>query len=53
MTELSKEEDRPVLLHDGTERKIPHPVDYDEQKEKYSGKKKRHTVQNVVIITIS
>ena len=41
----------PVLLHDGTEREIPRPADWDEQRENYSGKKKKHTVKNAVIIT--
>jgi hypothetical protein len=53
LSELSQGNSIPVLLHDGTEREIPRPVDYDEQKEKYSGKKKRHTVKNAVIITAS
>jgi hypothetical protein len=39
-----------VLLHDGTEREIPRPVDDELQKENYSGKKKKHTVKNAVII---
>jgi hypothetical protein len=30
---------------------IPRPVDEDAQKEKYSGKKKKHTVKNAVIIS--
>jgi len=34
-------EDR-VLLHDGTEREVPRPVDEEKQKENYSGKKKAH-----------
>ncbi|MDR1055355.1 MAG: transposase [Prevotellaceae bacterium] len=51
--ELSQGNSLPVLLHNGTERETPRPVDYDEQKEKYSGKKKRHTVNNAVIITAS
>ena len=42
LAELSKEGDKPVLLHDGTEREIPRPADRDMQKERYSGKKKRH-----------
>ena len=42
--------DKKLLLHDGTEREIPRPVDEDLQKDKYSGKKKRHTVKNAVII---
>ncbi len=29
-----------VLLHDGTEREVPRPVDEEKQKENYSGKKK-------------
>jgi hypothetical protein len=38
---LVREEGRsPVLLHDGTEREIPRPVDEDEPKENYSGKKR-------------
>ena len=53
LTELSKESVQPVLLHDGTEREIPRPSDYEEQKEWYSGKKKRHTVKNAVIISLS
>jgi hypothetical protein len=43
----------PVLLHDGTEREIPRPDDYDEWKEKYRGKKEWHTVKNAIIITAS
>jgi hypothetical protein len=53
LSELSQGDSLPVLLHDGTEREIPRPVDSDEQKEKYSGKKKRHTVKNAVIISAS
>jgi len=45
------DEEPPVLLHDGTEREIPRPVDDDEQKENYSGKKKKHTLKNGVVIT--
>jgi hypothetical protein len=45
------QKDEKVLLHDGTEREIPRPKDADEQKEKYSGKKKKHTVKNAVIIS--
>ncbi|MCT4644638.1 MAG: transposase family protein [Carboxylicivirga sp.] len=30
------------LLHDGTEREVPRPADYDEQQEFYSGKKKAY-----------
>ena len=39
-----------LLLHDGTEREVPRPVDDDLQKDRYSGKKKKHTVKNAVII---
>lgn len=53
LLELSKAGVEPVLFHDGTEREIPRPVDYDEQKEQYSGKKKRHTVKNAVVTTLS
>jgi hypothetical protein len=42
-----------ILLHDGTEREIPRPRDEEAQREKYSGKKKKHTVKNAVIIGCS
>jgi flagellar biosynthesis chaperone FliJ len=51
LKEEQREEEFPILLHDGTEREIPRPVDPDEQQEKYSGKKKKHTVKNAVVIT--
>jgi len=35
---------------DGTERRINRPQDKEEQKKKYSGKKKTHTVKNIIII---
>jgi hypothetical protein len=44
------EEDK-ILLHDGTEREIPRPEDEEAQQSRYSGKKKRHTVKNAVIIS--
>lgn len=44
-------EELTILLHDGTEREIPRPSDADEQCDKYSGKKKRHTVKNGIITT--
>jgi hypothetical protein len=31
--------------------KFPHPRDDEDQKEKYSGKKKKHTLKNAVIIS--
>jgi hypothetical protein len=49
--QFSEDDVLPVLLHDGTEREIPRPVDEDEQQENYSGKKKKHTVKNAVVIT--
>lgn len=42
-----------VLLHDGTEREVPRPVSREDQKDKYSGKKKRHTVKNAVVTTVA
>ena len=40
-----------LLLHDGTEREIPRPGDEQKQQENYSGKKKKHTLKNAVIVT--
>lgn len=42
-----------VLMHDGSEREIPRPVNADAQKDMYSGKKKKHTVKNAVITTLT
>lgn len=39
------------LFHDGSEREVPRPQDQDQQQDKYSGKKKRHTVKNAIITT--
>lgn len=39
-----------VYFHDGTERPIPRPTDPEAQKQYYSGKKKQHTVKNIVVI---
>jgi hypothetical protein len=44
------EEDK-ILLHDGTEREVPRPQEEEAQRLKYSGKKKKHTVKNAVIIS--
>jgi hypothetical protein len=41
------------LLIDATERSHRRPQDEGEQRKKYSGKKKRHTVKNTVIATMS
>jgi hypothetical protein len=38
------------FLQDGTERPIPRPGDDLEQYEHYSGKKKRHTIKNLVLV---
>jgi hypothetical protein len=46
---LDNEEDK-ILMHDGTEREIPRPVDEEVQKETYSGKKKKNTLKNGLII---
>src|SRR5437588_9977656 len=40
----------PPFCHDGTERRIQRPKDPDQQKSHYSGKKKCHTVKNVVLV---
>jgi hypothetical protein len=39
-----------VYFHDGTERPIQRPKDKGVQKEYYSGKKKQHTIKNLVVI---
>jgi len=39
-----------LYLHDGTERAIVRPTDTEEQRTYYSGKKKQHTVKNIVVI---
>ncbi len=44
------DEDVGVYFHDGTERPIPRPLDPEAQKTYYSGKKKRHTVKNLLVV---
>ena len=39
-----------VYFQDGTERAIPRPKDQEIQRAYYSGKKKSHTIKNVVIV---
>jgi hypothetical protein len=39
------------VFHDGTEREVPRPVDDELQQAAYSGKKKKHTVKNAVVMT--
>jgi DDE superfamily endonuclease len=41
---------RPPFAHDGTERRIVRPQDPAEQTDCYSGKKKDHTVKNVLLV---
>jgi len=41
-----------TLLIDATERAIQRPIDYEKQKENYSGKKKQHTNKNTIIATL-
>jgi hypothetical protein len=45
-----KEKDIEIYFHDGTERPVPRPVNDEKQKEYYSGKKKCHTVKNILVI---
>ena len=40
----------PPFAHDGTERRIVRPQDPVEQKASYSGKKRDHTVKNVLLV---
>ncbi|MBU0491614.1 MAG: transposase [Chloroflexi bacterium] len=47
---VPEDEELAIYFHDGTERPIPRPTDQARQKEYYSGKKKQHTVKNIVII---
>lgn len=47
-TVLENEADKEYAI-DGTERRIQRPNDNEEQKEYYSGKKKAHTVKNIII----
>ena len=42
--------DAPPFAHDGTERRIVRPQDATEQTACYSGKKKDHTVKNVLLV---
>lgn len=49
MTILLQETTYP-FFHDGTERPINRPSDPDEQRFHYSGKKKQHTLKNLLLI---
>lgn len=46
---IEKESDSDFLLVDVTEREVPRSIDYETQKEAYSGKKKLHTTKNLAI----
>lgn len=37
------------IFIDGTERPVQRPKDYEKQRQYYSGKKKRHTIKNIVV----
>lgn len=50
---LSELPDAADLFIDGTERPIQRPKDKEKRKEKYSGKKKRHTEKNLIGTTAS
>ena len=39
-----------IAITDGTEQQIPRPKDKRKRKSHYSGKKKKHTVQNQITI---
>ena len=46
----SRPSDLPPFVHDGTERPIQRPKDAEEQQEYYRGKKKGHTLKNLLVI---
>jgi len=46
-----EQEESQVFLHDGTERAVVRPKNRDDQKTYYSGKKKQHTIKNILIIS--
>lgn len=48
-----KELENKELIHDGTEREIPRPQNNDKQKDNYSGKKKRHTLKNAILASMT
>ncbi len=41
-----------IVITDGTEQEIPRPKDHTKRKTHYSGKKKKHTVQNQITINL-
>jgi hypothetical protein len=50
MIKKLEEENLQDLSIDGTERRVNRPKDHEEQKKKYSGKKKAHTIKNTLIV---
>jgi len=53
LRELLEAEGVPDVAMDGTERRRQRPTDNDEQAQYYSGKKKTHTVKNIVIAALA
>jgi DDE superfamily endonuclease len=49
-TQDRESQQSPPFCHDGTERRIQRPKDADEEIRYYSGKKKSHTVKNLVLV---
>jgi len=49
LNKLESEEKQDFSI-DGTERRINRPQDNEEQKKHYSGKKKTHTVKNIIVV---
>jgi hypothetical protein len=51
--DFNPEEDQErYFFHDGTERPISRPKDKEAQKKYYSGKKRQHTIKNMLVINI-
>jgi len=48
--ELNLSEEPGLYFHDGTERPIGRPKDKEQQKLYYSGKRRQHTVKNIMLI---
>lgn len=46
---LAAEPDLQEVIIDGTERRLPRPAHAGQQRRYYSGRKKRHTVKNVIV----
>ena len=50
LKEVLREEERPVLVQDASERRRNRPKNSKKQREYYSGKKKTHTVKNHLVV---